>query len=473
MATKHDLNHQGLPGLYQESFSKEILSARRVIVSSQLENSSMAIIQGAPRPSGSVLFRQTNDMYYLSGVAVPHAYLTISGQNNFSILYLPHLNPDAERDEGKSLNASKNTMVTELVGVDSVRPLEALPHDLSLFVLKTNKPKFFTPMRSPELGSESRDGILKAIAYSLADPWRESVSPPSYFINKLKGAFPEAVFADLSPILDAMREQKDTREIEVLRIAGELCAQGITEAMRSTMPGIFEYQLAAVASFLFNQGGARGEGYRAIVASGKNAWHGHYGKLNSELTDGELVLMDFAPDFAYYTSDIGRMWPVNGKFSSEQRTLYSFIVKYHRSLLEQTRPGRVPNQIMDDVAARMSKVIDETKFANDSQKQAASKALDFRGHFSHPVGMSVHDIGEYRSRPLSEGTVFSVDPMMWIEDEKSYIRCEDTVVITKDGYENLTSSAPLDCDQIEDVMKEPGILQKLHESTKQEATNEK
>jgi len=462
----HKLNskHEGLPGLYQKSFSHEILKMRRGKLSAAMDSSSMAIIQGAPKPRGSVLFRQTNDMYYLTGVEVPHAYLTISGQSNFSILYLPHLNPGSERDEGKSLNASEAVMVAELVGVDAVRPLEFLPHDLSTFVLKTKEPRFFTPMRNPELGSESRDGILKSIAYSLADPWRDASSPPAHFIDKLKRSFPEAAVADLSPALDAMREYKDTTEIEVLRIAGELCAQGITEAMRSTSPGIFEFQLAAVASFIFNQGGARGEGYRAIVASGKNAWHGHYGKSNSELIDGELVLMDFAPDFAYYTSDIGRMWPVNGHFSAEQRTLYSFIVKYHRALLEQIQPGRVPNQIMENVAAQMLKIIGETKFSNESHKQAALNALDFRGHLSHPVGMSVHDIGDYRNRPLVEGTVFSVDPMMWIEDEKTYIRCEDTVVVTKDGYENLTSSAPLDCDEIEKVMKDEGILQKLHGS---------
>jgi Xaa-Pro aminopeptidase len=119
---------------------------------------------------------------------------------------------------------------------------------------------------------------------------------------------------------------------------------------------------------------------------------------------------------------------------------------------------------MENVAVQMLKIIGETKFSNESHKQAALNALDFRGHLSHPVGMSVHDIGDYRNRPLVEGTVFSVDPMMWIEDEKTYIRCEDTVVVTKDGYENLTSSAPLDCDEIEKVMKDEGILQKLHGS---------
>lgn len=455
------MTYEGLPGLFQQSFSAEALRKRRIRLCADMSASDLAIIQGAPRPSSSTLFRQTNDMYYLTGVEVPYAYLTINGKTKLSTLYLPHRNVGAERDEGAILNATEEEMTTELVGVDFVRPLESMSHDLSLFVLKTQAPRFCTPMRNPELGSESRDGILKAMAYSLSDPWRDTYSPPAALVKKLERAFPEAVFSDLTPTLDAMRSFKDSTEIDLLRIAGQLCARGITEAMRSTSEEVYEYELAAVANFIFSQGGARGDGYRAIVATGQNAWHGHYGKLNSRLRDGELVLMDYAPDFSYYTSDIGRMWPVNGKFSTEQRTCYSFIVNYHRALLERIRPGKVPNEIMDEVAEEMLKVINKTEFANENQKKAALKALDFRGHFSHPVGMSVHDVGEYRSTPLVKGSVFSVDPMMWVEEEKQYIRCEDTVVVTDDGFENLTAHAPLDCDEIEKVMNERGVLQEF------------
>jgi Xaa-Pro aminopeptidase len=87
-------------------------------------------------------------------------------------------------------------------------------------------------------------------------------------------------------------------------------------------------------------------------------------------------------------------------------------------------------------------------------------ALEFTGHLSHPVGMAVHDVGDYRTRPLEEGVVMAIDPMIWIPEERQYVRCEDTVLVTADGCEVLTSAAPLDCDDIEAAMREVGILER-------------
>src|SRR6185295_8777097 len=130
---------------------------------------------------------------------------------------------------------------------------------------------------------------------------------------------------DLSPILDELRLIKSPRELELLRRAGTLSALAVREAMRSTRPGLREHHLEAVARYLFRLNGATGEGYCAIVASGAHIWHPHYFRNDDDLRDGDLVLMDYAPDFRYYTSDIGRMWPVNGRFDAVQRELYEFM----------------------------------------------------------------------------------------------------------------------------------------------------
>lgn len=450
---------EGLPGLYQRTVRPDTLRARREQVAAAAGPGALALVQGAGRPAGSALFRQTNEMYHLTGVEVPHAYLTVHGGSGCSTLYLPHRDPAMARTEGELLHADDPAGVAALTGVDEVRPLEQLPHDLAFYVLRAAAPRFLVPLRAPEVASQSRDDVLSATAYALADPWSVPASRPAALAARLGAAFPEASIEDLSPTLDGLREHKDGDEIALLRRAGELCARGITEAMRSTQPGIWEYQLAAVAGFVFTAGGARGDGYRAIVAGGTNAWHGHYGRQSSRLGDGDLVLMDYAPDFAYYTSDIARMWPVNGRFSAAQRTLYGFIVRYHRALLARVRPGALPDPLMDDVAREMAEVIDETRFATPAHERAARDALDFRGHLSHPVGMSVHDVGNYRNRPLEVGTVISVDPMLWVEPEHAYVRCEDTLVVTEDGCEVLTAGAPLDAEEIEAAMTEPGLLQ--------------
>jgi Xaa-Pro aminopeptidase len=220
-----------------------------------------------------------------------------------------------------------------------------------------------------------------------------------------------------------------------------------------------EYQLAAVARYVFLINRAQGEGYRAIVAGGPNAWFGHYYRNDCPLRDGDLVLMDYAPDYGYYTSDIGRMWPVNGRYGPLQRELYGLVVEYHKALLKRIRPGVMAPEIMDEAAAEMAKVVDRWTFSKPIYESAARRMLEFKGHLSHPVGMSVHDVGRYRDRPLAPGVVFTVDPQMWIPEEKRYVRAEDTVVVTEDGIENLTGFVPLELDDTEALMQEEGLLQ--------------
>ncbi len=219
-----------------------------------------------------------------------------------------------------------------------------------------------------------------------------------------------------------------------------------------------EYELAAVANFVFLAGGARGEGYRAIVGGGKNAWFGHYGRLADPLRDGDLVLMDHAADFAYYTSDIGRMWPVNGTFTPAQRTLYSFVVEYHRRLLARIAPGVDSWELMAEVREEMAPIIERTEWAAPHHRTAALGALEFTGHLSHPSAWRCTTSATTARAPLEPGVVMAIDPMIWIPEERQYVRCEDTVLVTADGCEVLTSAAPLDCDEIEAAMGEDGML---------------
>ena len=147
-----------------------------------------------------------------------------------------------------------------------------------------------------------------------------------------------------------MRIKKSPREIDLVRRASELAGLGIMEAIRSSGPEVMEYQLDAAARYVFELNGAQGEGYRSITASGTNAYYGHYYRNESALVDGELVLMDYAPDYRYYTSDVARMWPVNGAFDAGQRRLYGFIVDYSQALMKRIRPGVTADTIMDEAA---------------------------------------------------------------------------------------------------------------------------
>ena len=210
-----------------------------------------------------------------------------------------------------------------------------------------------------------------------------------------------------------------------------------------------------MADYVFSTLGAQGPGYRAIVASGANIWNPHYFRNNCRLQDGDLVLMDYAPDVGYYTSDIGRMWPVSGRYSPLQRELYGFMVEYHKTLLELIRPGVSADQIHSEAAARMAPLVESTRWSKPIYEQAARNTLTYTGHLSHGVGMAVHDVGDYRAEPLAPGVVFALDPQMWVPEEQLYIRVEDTVAVTESGVEILTAAAPLELDDVEAHMRTP------------------
>ena len=128
--------------------------------------------------------------------------------------------------------------------------------------------------------------------------------------------------------------------------------------------------------------------------------------------------------------------------------------------MKRIRPGVTADTIMDEAAEEMKIVLETIPFEKPAYEKAAREALVFRGHMSHPVGLAVHDVGNYRSKPLEPGIVFSVDPMLWVHEERLYVRMEDTVVVTEDGVENFTDFMPDTIEEIEALMTEEGIVQK-------------
>ena len=428
--------------LFQTNFSSDEFSSRRAKVFDKIGDNTLAVLQGADPPVGAFdLFRQSNEFFYLCGVEVPYAYLLLDGRDRKTTLYLPERDEGIEHSEGAILNSDDAEVVKDLTGVDEVKKPDATLKDLA------GAQTIYIPHHGADPGSASDP---------FARPTRQA-----HFIEQVKALCPDADIQDLSPIISSLRIVKSPAEIDVMRVSGQLTALAVVEAMKSMKPGIMEYHLGAVGEYIYLVNGSRGASYRPIIAGGANAWYAHYHHNDCELKDGDLVLMDCAPDYGGYTSDIGRMWPVNGKYAPWQRELYGFIVEYHKVLLKLIRPGVMSSQIMDEAAQEMKEVVEKTTFSRSCYEDAARKTLEFRGHLSHPVGLQVHDGGDYGLEPLIPGIVFAVDPQMWIPEEQLYIRVEDTIVVAQDGIENLTDLAPLELDDVEKLMKEDGILEKL------------
>lgn len=444
---------------YQTDFPPEELQDRRSRVLDAIGDDAIAIVQGAATEPGFVVFRQSNEFYYLTGLEVPQSYLLLDGRRKRSLLFLPHRDERRERGEGKMLSAEDAEEVKRLTGVDEVHGNDYLARQLYGFALRPPAPPLYTFSSPAEGRAQSRDENLIGRAAIVSDPWDGRPSREGHFIQLMRLRYPEFEIRDLTPILDEMRIVKSPREIDLIRRASELAGLGIMEAIRSSAAEVMEYQLDAAARYVFEVNGAQGEGYRSITATGTNAYYGHYYRNDSALKDGELVLMDYAPDYRYYTSDVARMWPVNGTFDPGQRRLYGFIVEYSKALMMRIRPGVTADRILDEAAEEMATVLEGVDFEKPSYERAAREALSFRGHLSHPVGLAVHDVGDYRSKPLVPGVVFSVDPMLWVHEERLYVRMEDTVVVTETGVENFTDFMPDTIEEIEALMKEEGIVQ--------------
>ena len=430
---------------YQTDFPPGEFERRRERICQKIGDA-RAVVAGGPATGAFDRFRQTNEFYYLCGVEVPHAYLMLNGKMRWTTLYLPRRDAKLERSEGAQLNSSDPEYACSVTGVDEVKPIERLAEDIR------EASRIFTPCAPAEGREASRDTLLHARHQIESDPWDGRPSSEQWFRQKLAAAAPQAEFHDLSPVLDEMRLIKSSREIELMRRAGRLTAQAVIEAMKITQPGHFEFELGAVADYVYLRSGARGPGYRPIIASGPNIWNAHYYRNDRLMLAGDLVLMDYAPDVNCYTSDIGRMWPVDGTYSPVQRELYGFVVEYHKVLLKLIRPKQTVAELAKEAAVATEPIWAEWAWSKPAYREAAKKMIDSEVAFTHPVGMAVHDVGAYKQAPLEPGLVFALDPQLWVPDEELYIRVEDTVVVTPDGVESLTRSAPLELDAVEQLI---------------------
>ncbi len=447
---------------YQTDFPPEEFRARWEKVFEKIGNTGVAVLQGVSQTNGFIMPRQTNDFYYLCGIETPHSYLLLDGREKKATLFLPPRNPRLESAEGKVLSAEDSDLVKRLTGVDEVASTDEMRSDF--LHPKSGAPlTVYTPFSPAEGSAQSRYELLSANTAILNDYWDGRLPREGRFVELLRQRYPRAHVEDLTAVVDEMRSVKSVREISLIRRASQIAGLGIMEAMRSTKPGLFEYHLDAAARYVFLSNGARLEGYRSIVAAGvPNIWNMHYYRDMSSLQDGDMVLMDFAPEYHYYTSDVTRMWPINGKYSPAQRELLGFVLEYRNAVMRQIRPGVTSRQILEQAKTAMDPVFARWKFSKPLYEKAARELVERGGGvLSHPVGMAVHDDGAYDRGPLQPGHVFSIDPQLRVPEENLYIRYEDVIVVTENGMENFTSFLPSELSELEKLAGTGGVVQKV------------
>jgi Xaa-Pro aminopeptidase len=450
--------------LFTSDFPPEEFAARRAKVYEAIGKDGVALVPGALAPEGYLRFRQSNDFYYLCGVEVPHAYLLLDGASRRATLFLPHRNERRERSEGKLLSSEDAELVRKLSGVEAVAGTDLLGEALARYGQRGATQALWVPLQPAEGLSVSRDGALRSVGEAGSDPLDGRPSREGVVVRHLRDRYPWVEIRNLTPALDAARLLKSPREIALIRRATRLACLSILEAMRSTEPGVFEHELDGVSKFVYYRHGAQGEAYSSLVASGENAWYPHYSSGKRRMGDGDMVLMDHAPDVGYYMSDVTRMWPVNGRFSPEQRELYGFYLATYRAVLGAIGPGVTKRAVIERAADEMDRIVAVTRFSKPAYEKAAKEFVKAyresakRGGLGHGVGMSTHDVGE--DDTLRPGMVFTIEPQFRVPEEKLYFRLEDLIVIGDAGAEVVSEWLPLDVEAVEKTMREPGLLQR-------------
>jgi Xaa-Pro aminopeptidase len=437
-------------------FPAEEFAARRAKVMAKIGDG-VAIIQGTTERPGEQPLRQANQFFYITGVVEPRAILLIDGKTQRSTLYL---NPRNERRENNMFGPGLYPG-PEAVNITGMAVLARDEFQMALQNIAKEGRTIYTPHRPEVLGCASSSDPAALARATKNDPWDGRVSREEAFIAHLKTASPASEIKDLDPILDEQRAIKSPREIAILREATRIAGLGIIEAMRDARPGMKEYELQADAEYVFKKYGAYGPAYFALIATGENTWYSHYHRDTRTLDAGDMVQFDYAPDYKYYASDVTRVFPAGGKFSPRQREFYTIYLRLYQALMTSIKVHARPSDVIKDAVVKMDAVMASYKFTDEKIRKAAQDFVErYRNSransLGHNVGMEVHDVRSI-TPTLEPGQVFTIEPAMQIADEHVGIRLEDMILITENGYENLSALVPVEIADIEKMMARRGL----------------
>jgi Xaa-Pro aminopeptidase len=277
---------------------------------------------------------------------------------------------------------------------------------------------------------------------------------------------PEIV--DPSAMIGEMRLIKKPDEIETLRKACRVTAQAHLAAMKFTKPGVNERQIQGVLNYMMMMEGSAREGYGAIVATGNNATTLHYTFNDQECKDGDLLLIDAGAEFEYYTGDITRTFPVNGKFTEPQKRFYQAVLEAQNKVIDMCRPGTPFAKLQETTIRLLTEAMVDLGLLKGSvdelvESQAGKKY--YPHGVSHWLGMDVHDVGSVmargETRKLVPGMCFTVEPGLYVpfddlEAPEEYrglgVRIEDNILITESGHEVMTTGVPKEIEELEGLV---------------------
>lgn len=387
---------------------------------------------GKENSSPSYVFNQEESFYYLTGhneegaalLVLPPDTAAHHWKGPHEILFLPPRDLAEERWNGVRIGPQDPDVVakTGVAGVEDFSNLKTRLADVA-----KNYREIYTLLPQPD------------------DTGYPHAREGSEWLQKTVPSLP---LRDAAPAIAAMRQIKSPGEIALLTKAIELSMDAHLVAMRMMRPGLFEYQVAARMVEVHAYGGCEAEAYAPIVGTGFDSTVLHFNELSAQIKDGDVVLMDVGGQYGGYAADVTRTVPANGHFTPRQRELYEVVLGAQNAALAALKPGMT---IDGSPSTSLFKIAMDYINQHGKDLQGRSLGRYFIHGLSHHIGLDVHDPGE-TSRPLEPGMVITVEPGIYIPEEKIGIRIEDDVLVTATGHKILTERLPREPDQIEAIM---------------------
>ena len=386
---------------------------------------------------GTMPFKQNSDLFHLSGIDQEETILLLfpdSQKEEYrELLFVKETNEHIAVWEGAKLNKSE---AFEISGIKTVYWLNEFESVLKSIITDVE----FVYLNSNE---HSRATIEVETRDARFSKWmRENYPAKSYEMS--------------APIMHDIRSVKDEREVALIQKACDLTESAFRKILKTVKPGMMEYEIEADIVHEFIRNKSRGFAYTPIIASGRNACVLHYIDNNSECKSGDVILMDFAAEYANYASDMTRCIPVSGKFTERQKQVYNAVLRVMRAATKMLLPGTLLHEYQKKVGLLMEKellylgLITQDDIDNQSLDHPVYKKFFMHGT-SHFLGLDVHDVGFF-TKPIRAGMVFTCEPGIYIPEENLGIRIENDILVTEDGPVDLMANIPIEADEIEALM---------------------
>lgn len=406
--------------------------ARRAALAAKMESGALVLFAPteAEGPNNLYGFRQDDNFYYLTGWAEPGAAVFINANPYAEIFFLPEHNLTQEKWTGPKLGPG-DPDAARVTGFDKVASLDRM-HDELLKVLPQPRAVVYT-----DLGGNGQ------------------TTPSTGPIEWLRrgNSFPNYVsFRDVKPLLASLRMVKDAGELERIVRATEASEAGHRAALKAIHPGVSEREISALMQYEFGKRGCERPAYAPIVGSGFFSTVLHYSADDKVMNDGDLVVMDVGGEYSMYATDITRTAPVNGKFTARQREIYNIVLGAQEAAMQAFQAGKSKLATSRTDPDSLYKVAYEYINSHGKDLHGESLGKYFIHGLGHHVGLNVHDASD--ASPVDKNMVFTLEPGIYIPEEKLGLRIEDMFAVDPNGkLVMLTRDLPRTAEQIEAAMK--------------------